>query len=99
MMKIKTSESQTQNKIDFPWFLLGFILMSLIGSYVLGDTIPISENAMEGISAATTWILTAAMVGLGLNVNLKDLRSKALKPLLAVTVTSVFLSIIAYFII
>ncbi|CEI82829.1 YeiH family protein [Oceanobacillus sp. M60] len=99
IMKIKTSGSQTQNKVDFPWFLLGFILMSLIGSYVLGHTIPISENMMEGISAATTWILTAAMVGLGLNVNLKDLRSKALKPLLAVTVTSVFLSIIAYFII
>ncbi|GGP08251.1 YeiH family protein [Oceanobacillus neutriphilus] len=99
IMRRKNKGEQAQNKVDFPWFLLGFILMSLIGSYILGNMIPVSENIMEGISVATTWILTAAMVGLGLNVSLKDLRSKALKPLLAITITSIFLSITAYFII
>ncbi|GIO24060.1 YeiH family protein [Oceanobacillus sp. J11TS1] len=98
-IKRKNKGEQTQNKVDFPWFLLGFILMSIIGSYVLGKVIPVSANFMEGISSATTWILTAAMVGLGLNVSLKDLRSRALKPLLAVAITSVFLSIVAYFMI
>ena len=85
--------------MEFPWFLIGFILMSLIGSYVVGNIIPVSDSVMEGISAAMTWILTAAMVGLGLNVSIKDLRSKALKPLLAITVTSILLSVAAYFII
>ncbi len=99
IMKFKNKSEQVQNKVAFPWFLLGFILMSLFGSYVLGNTVPISENTMEGISAATTWILTAAMVGLGLNVSLKDLRSKALKPLLAIAITSLLLSVAAYFII
>ncbi|MFD1068015.1 YeiH family protein [Oceanobacillus locisalsi] len=98
-MKYKNKGNQTHHTIAFPWFLLGFILMSLLGSYVLGDTIPIPENTLENISAATTWILTAAMVGLGLNISLKDLRSKALKPLLAITLTSFFLSVMAYFMI
>ncbi|GAB2544231.1 YeiH family protein [Gracilibacillus alcaliphilus] len=99
VMQRKRKEKQTQHKVEFPWFLLGFILMSLVGSYLLGDVIPVSANLMEGIASATTWILTAAMVGLGLNVNLKALRTKALKPLLAVMITSSCLTIIAYFII
>lgn len=86
-------------KIEFPWFLVGFILLSVFGSYVLGHSIPVSDNVMDGISTATTWILTAAMVGLGLSVSLKDLRERAMKPLLAVTITSICLSVLAYFII
>lgn len=99
IMRSKNKGDQTQSRVDFPWFLIGFILMSLIGSYVVGNIIPVSDSVMEGISVATTWILTAAMVGLGLNVSLKDLRSKALKPLLAITITSILLSVAAYFII
>ena len=43
---------------------------------------------MNGISELTTWCLTAAMVGLGLNVSLRDLRTKALRPLIAMGITS-----------
>ncbi|MBL4951627.1 YeiH family putative sulfate export transporter [Neobacillus sp. YIM B02564] len=85
-------------KIEFPWFLIGFILMSVFGSYVLGKSIPVSKAAMDEISTATTFILTSAMVGLGLNVSLHDLRTKALRPLIAMLITSVLLSVIAYFI-
>ena len=56
--------------------------MSLFGSYVLGSIIPISSNVMDNISTITTWLLTAAMVGLGLNVNLADLRKGHLNLLL-----------------
>lgn len=97
IMKRKNNKQQAGNKVAFPWFLLGFILMSIFGSYVLGHAIPISAQVMEGTATATTWILTAAMVGLGLNVSLKDLRARALKPLLAMGITSVVLSIVAYF--
>lgn len=88
-----------QTKIELPWFLLGFILLSVFGSYVLGYSIPVSENVMDGISTITTWLLTAAMVGLGLNVSLSDLRERALKPLLAMTIASICLSIVTYFIV
>ncbi|MBM7583464.1 putative integral membrane protein (TIGR00698 family) [Bacillus pakistanensis] len=99
-MKAKKNNSdENQNKIEFPWFLIGFLIMSLFGSYVLGNTIHISENMIDGISSITTWCLTAAMVGLGLNVSLRDLRTKALKPLIAMGITSIVLSIITYIIV
>lgn len=76
----------------FPWFLVGFLLMSMLGSYVLGPIVPVSDGLFEGIGALTTWLLTAAMAGLGLNVNLKDLRSRAFRPLLVMLTVSTLLS-------
>lgn len=99
MKRKSKGEEEGQNKIEFPWFLVGFIAMSLFGSYVLGNSIPVSDSVMAGISTATTWLLTAAMVGLGLNVSLKDLRERAMRPLIAVTITSICLSVLVYFII
>lgn len=97
--KHKGSPEEGNTKIQFPWFLLGFILLSILGSYVFGHSIPVSDSTMDAVSTITTWLLTAAMVGLGLNVSLEDLRSRALKPLLAMTITSVCVSILAFFII
>jgi len=97
-VKKKSSGSAGDTKIEFPWFLIGFILMSLFGSYVLGKSIPVSTAFMDGIANATTFILTSAMVGLGLNVSLRDLRTKALRPLIAMLITSVILSIVSFFI-
>lgn len=100
IMKRKSKRTDDkQQKVEFPWFLIGFILLSILGSYVFGQSIPVSDKVMETISTITTWLLTAAMVGLGLNVSLRDLRSRALKPLLAMTITSICLSILAYFIV
>lgn len=100
IMKRKRSRDEcSETKVEFPWFLIGFIIMSIIGSYVIGTTILVSSEFMNGISKLTTWYLTAAMVGLGLNVSLRDLRTKALKPLIAMGITSICLSILAYFIV
>jgi len=70
--------------------------MSIFGSYVLGTHIPVQQEFMDRISQLTTWCLTAAMVGLGLNVSLHDLRQKALRPLAAMLITSVCLSLLTY---
>ncbi|WP_229683200.1 YeiH family protein [Virgibacillus oceani] len=100
IMKRKNKNSeQTDAKIEFPWFLVGFIALSILGSYVFGHSVPVPDSVMNEVSMITTWLLTAAMVGLGLNVSLSDLRTKALKPLIAMAITSVFLSVIVYFII
>lgn len=90
--------SHSDAKIEFPWFLAGFIIMSVLGSYALGKYIPASSSVMNGVSDVTTFILTMVMTGLGLNVSLSDLRKRALRPLVATTVTSVLLSVITYFI-
>jgi len=73
--------------------------MSLLGSYVLGNYIVISNQVQLLISNATTFLLTSAMVGLGLNVSLQTIRTKALKPLITIIVVSITLSIVSYFIV
>lgn len=97
-IKRRNSVETSDTKIEFPWFLIGFILMSLFGSYILGKYIPVSKAIMDGISTITTFILTTAMVGLGLNVSLNDLRTKALRPLIAILITSIILSVVTFFI-
>lgn len=96
MKRKNKGDNSEQNKVPFPWFLIGFIVMSIFGSYVLGHSITVTDDVMEGVYSFTTWILTAAMVGLGLNVSLQDLRTRALKPLMAMIVTSIIVSGIAY---
>jgi uncharacterized integral membrane protein (TIGR00698 family) len=97
-MKRKSIVNAGDTKIEFPWFLIGFILTSLFGSYCLGKSIHVTHGFMNGVSNLTTFILTSAMVGLGLNVNMRDLRTKALRPLIAMLITSVVLSVVSFFI-
>ncbi len=99
MKRRSSDKSGLEAKVDFPWFLIGFIIMSLIGSYILGTYIPVSQIVMEGVSTTSTFILTMAMIGLGLNVSFQALRTKAMRPLVAVTITSLLLSVITFFII
>lgn len=73
--------------------------MSIFGSYVLGPVISISASLTIAVSVLTTWLLTAAMVGLGLNVSLRDLRERAMLPLAAMAIVSVALSVFTYFMI
>jgi uncharacterized integral membrane protein (TIGR00698 family) len=83
--------SDTQSKVEFPRFLLGFLAASLIGTYV-----PIPQFILRNLDTVSSFLLTAAMVGLGLNVSFKALRTKAFKPLLAMLVGSIVLSITTY---
>nr|WP_245954785.1 putative sulfate exporter family transporter [Paenibacillus flagellatus] len=93
----RSGSHQSGVKPEFPLFLLGFMAASVIGSYVLGVRVPFPAGLADGLSVATTLLLAMAMVGLGLNVDLRRLRSKALRPLLAMSVTSVLLSVLAFF--
>lgn len=92
----RTDKNHSDTAIEFPWFLIGFIVMSLLGSYVFGRYIVLAPSVINAISDATTLVLTMAMVGLGLNVSLRDLRTKALRPLIAMSITSVLLSVLAF---
>jgi uncharacterized integral membrane protein (TIGR00698 family) len=99
LMKKKQNGESTDTKIDFPWFLVGFILMSILGSYVLGEFIILPPKFMDGVSIATTFLMTSAMVGLGLNISLNNLRKKALRPMIIIFVVSVALSTLTFFIV
>ncbi|MEH7252543.1 YeiH family protein [Neobacillus niacini] len=96
-MNKRTPANSDKAKIDFPWFLIGFIVMSLFGSYVVGEYIHISEEVLVQIGNLSTYILTMAMVGLGLNVSFQALKTKALRPLIAMVITSILLSALTFF--
>ncbi|UVI33569.1 YeiH family protein [Paenibacillus spongiae] len=85
-------------KIEFPWFLAGFIGMSLFGSFLAGQGITMPVGVSDGIATVTTFLLTMAMVGLGLNVSLKDFKAKTLRALAAMAGVSVVLSVVMAYI-
>ncbi len=85
------NEQSGRGKVEFPWFLAGFALTSIIGSYA-----PIPTSALNRISTLTSLLLTSAMVGLGLNISLKTIGGRAAKPWLAVIIASVVLSAVTY---
>ena len=95
----RKAPGNVRGKIEVPWFLLGFIVFSIAGSYLLPGLSDWTPAVQNGIGSVTTFILTMAMVGLGLNVHLAGLRHRAIRPLLAALTTSVLLSILMFFVI
>ncbi len=86
-------EVKGKTRVEFPWFLVGFIGCSILGSYTHMSAVLHSTLTQLG-----SYMLTAAMVGLGLNVSLKALSGgKLAKPFLAMLATSVILSVVTYF--
>ncbi|MFF3024864.1 YeiH family protein [Gottfriedia sp. NPDC057948] len=92
----KKGKLDGEAKLEFPWFLVGFVIMSFVGSYVLGKEVPVSKNFMSDIAVFTSFILTMSMTGLGLNINLKELRTKSLRPLISIIITSILLSFFTF---
>jgi uncharacterized integral membrane protein (TIGR00698 family) len=80
----------------FPWFLIGFVVMSLFGSYVVPVILPEHTALIQGTSVVTTVLLGMAMAGLGLNVSLRDFRTRALRPFVAMLIASLLLSTLTY---
>lgn len=93
------SNQSIDANIVFPWFLIGFIVMSILGSYVFGKSVILPEQLTDGISSATTFLMTSAMAGLGLNISLRDIRQKAAVPIGILFVTSIALSLWTYMVV
>lgn len=89
-MNHKEKGTSGSTRAPFPWFLIGFILTSLISSYL-----PIPTDVLNTISQGASFILAAAMVGLGLNVNLTSLKKRALRPLGAMLMASLVVSAVS----
>ncbi len=83
-------------RFPFPWFLLGFVAMSLLGSYGLPVILPEPAALLNGLSIVTTLLLGMAMAGLGMNVSLRGFRTRGLRPFIAMLVASLLLSALTY---
>ncbi|MGW7886347.1 YeiH family protein [Staphylococcus xylosus] len=93
VMNLKSQARNTKQRIEMPYFLIGFVLMAIFHTYV-----PIPQFIMQIIEPLTTICLLMAMVALGLNVSFKDLQDRAFKPLIGVIIVSMILSTITFII-
>ena len=93
-MKRKGGKDE-KTAIPFPWFLIGFVIMSVIGNYVITYQPMGLHKLIDPIAGVSRFLLTMAMVGLGLNIHLHQIRTKALKPLVVLGITSVLLAGVA----
>ena len=74
------SISKFQNISTYiPWFIIGFIIASIIGSLNL-----LPNTLIDYISSLTKILFAISMAGIGLTVNIKDLKGSALKVSMAV---------------
>lgn len=89
----RKQHAKAGGKIDVPYFLFFFVLVAIFNTFIA-----LPEGVMSFIDQLTTLLMVMAMVGLGLSVPLKSIREKALKPLYALIITSVLLSIITLFV-
>ncbi len=96
---MRRKQSRTgEAKVAFPYFLIGFILMSLLNSYVFGNAVVLPEGTMDLISNLTTLLLTMAMIALGLNINMKDMAGRTLRPFAIIFFVSILISVMVYII-
>ncbi|MEJ0085682.1 MAG: putative sulfate exporter family transporter [Pseudomonadota bacterium] len=73
----------------FPWFLLGFLVLMLVGSSGL-----VSEHLKDfGVQVAVV-LLTVALAALGLDLDVRKLRSRGWRPLLLGAAASIFIAVV-----
>lgn len=77
-------------KIPIPWFVLGFLGLMLLNSSQL-----LPAAWIQGLLELDLWLLTLAMVALGLETNLDKLKATGLKPLWLGLSSSLFICLLA----
>lgn len=80
-------EPDGKRSIAFPWFMLGFIAASIIGTFV-----PFVSGIAPHLVDAAYVVLGMAMAALGINVNFKAIASKGRKAVLASFLASILLT-------
>lgn len=83
-------ENGGKHKISFPWFMLGFIAASVIGTYVPF----ITDHALTLVEAGYVF-LGMAMAALGINVNFKAIFKQGRTAFLASFLASIVLVVLA----
>lgn len=63
--------------LPIPWFIFGFLGASLINSLAI-----IPQGVIQWLIALSVFLLSMAMAGLGLSINLSDFKQAGLKPIL-----------------
>ncbi|HIW33099.1 MAG TPA: putative sulfate exporter family transporter [Candidatus Paenibacillus intestinavium] len=77
-------------KASFPYFIIGFIVVSLITS--VGFHVGFMNEAIQtNISSVATFLLALSMAALGLSIDLRSIKRTATKPLILLVIASICL--------
>jgi len=74
-----------------PWFVIGFAC-----AVALNSVITISPNLRSWLMLLTTWLLSMALGGLGLEIHAGKLKAQGIRPLLLALVSTVFIAVSSY---
>lgn len=85
----KTKDTNTTKKIPLPWFMLGFILASIVGTFS-----PLPATFIAFLVKLAYLILGMAMAALGMSVNFKVFLTSGKKAVLACLISSTLLLVV-----
>jgi uncharacterized integral membrane protein (TIGR00698 family) len=85
--EIKTSFSFSK---IFPWFILGFLAMSIVASIF---TIP--AEIVSTTKSASKFLMVCVLAAIGLNTSFKDMKKSGIKPMLHGFIISVLVVVVA----
>lgn len=80
-------KTEERVKIHFPMYILGFIALGIIKTFGI-----IPTNMIPWLSKASSYLILMAMLGLGLEVSLKEMQEKGLKALALCTLIFMVIS-------
>ncbi len=90
--KSKEKENRFKNKISYLWkkfpkFIFGFIIAMALAS--LGF---FSKQQIANLKNTYHWLFMMAFVGMGYNLELKELKKSGIKPIIVVSITFIIIS-------
>ena len=93
---IKSGENEKEIKTNFrftkifPWFILGFLAMSIVASIF---TIP--TEVVTTTKLASKFLMVCALAAIGLNTSFKDMKKSGIKPMIHGFIISALVVIVA----
>ena len=94
-LKDKSNNSTKGVEVDykstFPWFIIGFILMSMLYSLNI-----ITDEISHLFKAASKFLMIVALASIGLKTSMKDMKKAGTAPMLHGFIVSVLVIIVAF---
>ena len=93
---LQSGENQKDIKANFsirkifPWFILGFLAMSIIASII-----PIPAVAVSTTKSISKFLMVCALAAIGLNTSFKDMKKSGIKPMVHGFIISALVVIVA----
>ncbi len=99
---LKRKEAKERNEMDgelkasfslrkiFPWFILGFLAMSLIASFF-----PIPTQVVSGTKTVSKFLMVCALSAIGLNTSFSGMKKSGIRPMIHGFIISALVVVVA----